>query len=213
MPSENEKAIETTERLEGLRLRIRELEERLASFGFDPRRGIESYGVGELKRLVARSPRPEEAKNLLMELIEAQEQLYKELYEAGGMKEMDVDTDTPEKRLLLIKKWLLGEEEERVVRPPRFCFVVKKVLDEAEKGSIEGVLDALKGGYKRDYDRHRVLRFLLDCCRELGIKFELPEGPPRLRPSAELLVVCMRMAEADRVRAVVRQKLRRRRGG
>ncbi|MEM3806160.1 MAG: hypothetical protein QXU60_04515 [Sulfolobales archaeon] len=92
-----------------LRRRIRELEKALSAYGFDCRRGIETYKVSEIKRILREAgPREGEARVILRELVEAQLALYRELYSMVGAREIVVDSDTPERRVKEIKEWLEG---------------------------------------------------------------------------------------------------------
>ena len=163
-----------TERLEELREQIYLVEKSLSKYGFDPRRGIESYKVSELKALISRSGNGEEVRKLLMKLVELKERLYLELYRQAGLKQINVDTDTPEKRLMAIKVWLATgkTDSERSTRSePRD--VLRGVADALERcGSSndckEKIMDLLRASYKRDYDRHRVVKRALELCASYG---------------------------------------------
>ena len=169
--------------LEDLRLRIRGIEKELSKYGFDPRRGIESYKISELKKLLDASGNNRRAvEELLLRLIEMQETLYKKLYELASLREINVDTDTPEKRLIAIKEWLLGGKvnaRQPCTGTSRFSQAVLKVLDAIGESSEDDarkkrILEMLRRMYKRDYDRYRVLRFILSTCMEVGIIDDTP---------------------------------------
>jgi len=170
-PLENNTSI--TEKLEKLREEILSIEKKLAEYGFEPRRGIESYKISELRDLIARAGSSKnEVKKLIVKLVELQEKLYRELYQSAGLKELKIDTDTPEKRLLIIKEWLLtGKVNTTTPSQTRFKVALRKIIEilkECDSDCKEKILDALKTTYKRDYDRYRVLKFLLEICRDCG---------------------------------------------
>jgi len=162
-----------SERLDELREEILKLERELNKFGYDPRIGIESRKVSELKELIERAgSEREKVKEMLAKLVETQEKLYKELYRSAGLKELNVDTETPEKNLVKIKKWLLGEGESPM---PSGVTKFKQALEEIARAlqtcreSREGeILSTLRRIYKRDYDRYRMVRYVLETCAELG---------------------------------------------
>lgn len=152
--------------LDSLRERIRSFEVELVGFGFEANRGIETYSIGELQRLINRSRDPTRVRGSIERIVELQEELYRQLYAASGMKRMDVDTDTPERSLLLVRRVL----EPRTKPPP----APRAKLEEAmtlmlaawdtgmsEESRREVVKAALIRAYKRDYDRNRVLILLL----------------------------------------------------
>lgn len=162
-----------TERLEALRKRIYEIEKCLSKYGFDPRRGIESYKVSELKKLISSSRNAKRAKQLLLELIELQELLYTELYRTAKLKKMNVDTDTPEKRLATIKRWLIPVKAEPAAQVTKSKFkdallMVARALETCNTNCKEEIKHVLQEIYKRDYDRCRVIKYLIELCISYG---------------------------------------------
>jgi len=175
----NEEAI--TERLEELRKQIYKVEKSLSKYGFDPRRGIESYKVSELRELISRSRNTKEVKQLLLTLIELQEQLYLKLYRLAGLRRMNVDTDTPEKKLMTIKEWLItGRANSVQVAISKFekaLSMVANVLETCSNSCEEEIKKVLQTVYKRDYDRYRVVRRVLELCIFYGnLSKEILEG-------------------------------------
>jgi hypothetical protein len=161
-----------TEKLEPLRERIYKLERELAELGFDIKRGVESYKVSELKRLLAKTRDKEKAKALLLELVNLHEQLYLELYNLAGLKRLNVDTDTPEKRLMIIKEWLLtGKVNSAGAQKNKFKGALKNIaeaLERCQDDCVSRIQDVLLTAYKRDYDRYRVARWILSICVSYG---------------------------------------------
>lgn len=161
-----------TERLEPLREEIYRLERELAELGFDIKRGVESYKVSELKRLLAKTKDREKAKALLLELVKLHERLYLELYNLAGLKRLNVDTDTPEKRLMVIKEWLLtGKVNSTGLQENKFKVALKdiaEVLERCQDDCVSKVHNVLLTTYKRDYDRYRVVRWILSLCMSHG---------------------------------------------
>jgi len=162
-----------TESLEELRERLLALEKELAKYGFDPRRGLESYTVGELREILASLDRDGEAKKLLSEIVRLQKELYRRLYEQAGLKELKVDTDTPEKRLLTIEAWLVQGKvnSESNTQESKFAQALRSVasvLTMCEDDCRDRLVSVLVNVYKRDYDRYRVLREILNMCVDLG---------------------------------------------
>jgi len=172
-PGEGGSELLVTEGLEELRERLLALERELAKYGFDPRRGLESYSVGELREILARSDRGGEAKKLLLEVVKLQKELYRRLYEQAGLKELRVDTDTPEKRLLAIEAWLVQGKanSESNARESKFVQALRSVatvLATCKDDCRDRLVSVLANVYKRDYDRYRVLREVLSICVDLG---------------------------------------------
>jgi hypothetical protein len=167
-----------TEFLEALREEIWLLEIELGKFGFDPRRGIESYDIAELREVLSRSGNESRARELLLKLIELQERLYKALYELSGSKELNVDTKSPEKRLLLIKSWLRGDGANISWRVgSKFAEALRSIiraLEKCEGDCVDRVLAILRTVYKRDYDRHRVVDRMLKMCVDTAKADDLP---------------------------------------
>lgn len=159
-----------------LRKKIKELEKALSAYGFDSKRGIETYKVSEIKDILRRAgTREGDAKKILRELLRAQQTLYRELYRMAGIKEVEVDTDMPEKRIREIKEWLEGRKENRGEGVNLFAITVNKVLSMIKEGKdTSSIMELLARSYKRDYDRFRVLEFLVKLCEELGAKAERP---------------------------------------
>jgi hypothetical protein len=173
-----ERAEFMTELLEALREEIWLLERELGKFGFDSRRGIESYDIAELREVLGRSGNESRARELLLKLIELQERLYKALYELSSSKELNVDTESPEKRLLLIKSWLKGDGATARGRTrSKFAEALRstiRVLEECEDDCVDKVLATLRTAYKRDYDRHRVVDRMLEMCIDATKADDLP---------------------------------------
>jgi hypothetical protein len=162
----------TSEKLDKLREEILRLERELSDFGYDPRRGIESYSVSELKELIERAGSKQEClKKSLIKLIDIQEELYRELYRLAGFKELDVDTEIPEKNLMRLKGWLLtGEVVPLFGDSTKFKQALKeiaKILKSCQGGYGDEVLTTLRRVYKRDYDRYRVIKYILEICAKL----------------------------------------------
>jgi len=159
-----------------LRKKIRELEKALSSYGFDSRRGIETYKVSEIKNILRRAgTREGDVRKTLRELVKVQQILYRELYRTAGAKEMVVDTDMPEKRVKEIEEWLEGCKENRGRRTNLFAMTVNEVLSMVGEGKDAGsIMELLARSYKRDYDRFRILNFLMELCEELGVKVKRP---------------------------------------
>jgi len=170
-----------------LRRKVRELERALAKYGFDERRGIETYKVSEIKKLLLRTGSRKQVMKTLKELIETQEKLYQELYRIADVREIAVDTDTPEKRLKEIKDWLEGRRENKAEN--LFPKAVLKVLGMVKRGErADAVLQALRELYKRDYDRFRVVEFILSLCNELEGKRTERTGRESLEELVELML-------------------------
>jgi hypothetical protein len=162
-----------SERLDKLREEIYRLERELAGFGYDPRRGIESYSVSELRELIERAgPKRPFLEESLIRLIDAQTELYKELYRLAGFKELDVDTEIPEKNLMRLKEWIsTGGAAPGFGAPTKFEQALKEiaeVLRSRQEGYGDGALRVLRRVYKRDYDRYRAMKRILGICAELG---------------------------------------------
>ena len=208
-----EESIERVMReLEPLRLKIYELERRLSKYGLDPRRGIESYKISEIRELLARQRYNREFQELLLELIETQEALYRKLYEIAGLRELNVDTDSPEKHLFSIKERVTGKSPISNTHVSKFEVALRRVLEVLEKSGVElskeDVLRALREVYKRDYDRHRVLVYILKRCRNLiperEVDFRDLESKP-LSQLADLLVLCVSLLGKERVVKVIKR--------
>ena len=154
-----------SEPLEKLREQIYEMEKELSIYGYDPHRGIESYSIAEIKKLISKSPNPLAFKESLKKLIEMQETLYRELYKLSGAEEISVDTDTPERRLRHIKSWLEGRNTigQQPSKRIQFFTTLAEIVERCTTRKVckEEILQALNKTYKRDYDRYRILVKLL----------------------------------------------------
>jgi len=158
--------------LEELRLRIFGLEKDLKKFGLDPRRGVESYRPGEIKKLVYCSQNPKQVIDTLSQVLSLQEELYRKLYGLTNAAPLNVDTDVPEKNLLAIKQALTSTRKRRSSSSTKFAIAVKEVLEILQKHEQnekleELIISTLAKIYKRDYDRCRILTYLLE---RLGAK-------------------------------------------
>jgi len=199
-PHENEVCI--SEALDKLREEILKLERELGRFGYDSRRGIESYSISELKGLIGRAgPERLKVRELLVRLVNIQEELYKELYCLAGLKELNVDTETPEKNVLRLKKWLLagevaaspGNVVEAKTKFERALEAVVETLRTCQENCEDELLNALRGVYKRDYDRYRVIKHALEVCVKLGYTVDLSKlDSASLESAARLLSECAR---------------------
>jgi hypothetical protein len=172
--SENE-IMAISEKLDRLREEILKLERELSKYGFDPRRGIESYSISEMEKLLKRAgPNYVRIKELLYELVCAQEKLYRELYSSAGLRELNVDTETPEKNLIRLKRWLLaGKDVEalpasNVTKFDQVLGRIARILRRCQDNCVGEILTALKSMYKRDYDRYRVVKRIAENCAALG---------------------------------------------
>jgi hypothetical protein len=172
--SENE-IMAISEKLDRLREEILKLERELSKYSFDPRRGIESYSMSEIEKLLKRAgPNYVRIKELLYELVCAQEKLYRELYSSAGLRELNVDTETPEKNLIRLKRWLLaGRDVEalpanNVTKFDQVLRGIARILRRCQDNCVDEILIALKSMYKRDYDRYRVVKHIAENCTALG---------------------------------------------
>jgi hypothetical protein len=181
--SSEKDALALSEKLDTIRKEILNLEIELSKYGFDPRRGIESYSISEIKSLLQRSgSKCTRVRELLTKLVETQERLYRELYNLAGLRDLNIDTETPEKNTARIKKWLLTEELPTPAHggSTKFRYAIDeivRILRECETECGDRILEVLMRVYKRDYDRYRVIRYLLEVCVDLG---GLKSVPPAL---------------------------------
>jgi hypothetical protein len=189
-----------------LREKIRTLEKSLREYGFNDRRGIETWKIGELKDMFRKMRNQERVREILKELVEIQETLYLELYRLSGAKEIIVDTDTPEKRLKEIKAWLQGQKNNRKPKG-LFAEAVRTVLENIEKNKDPTlIIEILTHIYQRDYDRFRVLDFLLSLCKELDSKIE-ESGKQDLNSIAKIVVFNVSKVGVNKVRKLAKARL------
>lgn len=194
--------------IDELRERIRKLEKILAEYGFNQRRGIETCKVSEIKSAVHKARSQEKVKQILKELVETQEILYRELYRIAGAKEIIVDTDTPEKKLKEIKDWLEGRRENQRNTKNLFRKAVYRVLKSVEEGVNPSlVLSELSVIYKRDYDRFRVLDFILSLCEKFNISID-KSRPQDLDKLASTVVFRVSEVGVDKIRKLAKVKLK-----
>lgn len=201
--------ITTSPELENLRSQILDIERKLSELGMNPRRGLESYSINELKKIFRNIKDKEKLKKLLLELIELQERLYHTLYTLAGLKELNVDTDIPERKLLLIKKWVLtGESSERLrlTSESKQLVAIKGLADllasvEDDEECLRRVESLLRNVYKRDYDRYRVLKLVIDACIKHGhlSREKIEEAGNSLRKLILLLLECRKVIGAYRL--------------
>jgi hypothetical protein len=195
-------------RVDELREKIRRLERVLAGYGFNDRRGIETWKISEIKNVLRKTRSPEKVKETLKELVETQEILYRELYRIAGAKEIVVDTDTPEKRLKEIKEWLEGRRKKNGKTEGLFEKAVHKVLKSIEEDmNPSSAVEALNRLYKRDYDRFRVLEFVLSLCKEIDVNIERSTQQD-LSEIAKVVVFHVSKVGVDKIRKLAKVKLR-----
>jgi len=186
---------EISEKLDKLREEVLKLERELGKYGYDPRRGIESYSISELKDMIKKAG-SEHAKvrDLLAKLVETQKKLYRELYNAAGLRELNVDTETPEKNLLKIEEWLLMSRENLVnhdiTKFEKILGEIAKILGNCQENCETEILGVLRKVYKRDYDRYRVIKYVIETCGRLGIYEEKEIETLSLKDAVNLIVRC-----------------------
>jgi hypothetical protein len=195
--NESETVISETDqkRLDALRDQIRSAETDLVEFGFDARRGIETYSRSDLQRLITRSRDQGRVRSALRKVVELQEQLYRELYALSGTKELGIDTDTPEKALLLVKRTLEMKRREPSEIDSKLQETVKMILaafeaDMPEDDRRKAVMSALTKSYRRDYDRNRVLNLVLT-------KLKISTGTSSLSSLEELASLLVKRAKTS----------------
>ena len=154
--------------LEDLRQKIYEIEKKLIDFNFDPHRGIETYKPSEIKVLLRKSKQSSELIRLLKEAITLQTEFYRRLYLLTNTKNIDVDTDSPEKNILRIRNVLEHDarDQSSIIKIPKSKKVIsaiKEILGESKDSErcFNEIIHIIKKEYKRDYDRFRVLELLL----------------------------------------------------
>ncbi len=197
------------EAVDKLRKRIQELEKKLAPYGFDERRGIETYKVSEIKKTLKMLPQKdaEDAKNLLRDLVKIQQTLYHELYKAAEVAEIATDTHMPEKKLEEIKEWLDGPKKGRNKASDRFAKAVREVIRAMKRGeSTEFLAMTLTKLYKRDYDRFRILDFVASIFKEMGIEVKNPL-PQSLYDACKVLLAASSMLDMNRVMELAKKRL------
>lgn len=194
--------------LERLRKKILEMEKELSTYGFDRRRGVETYKVSEIKRILGRIPPRDAAavRKKLIEIVDTQRVFYRELYRRAGVAEIHVDTEMPERNLEEIGKWLGGDQVRRE-SVNKFSGVIVDVLEALSRGKDVGaVIRILKRAYKRDYDRYRVLDFISSLCEELGAKIKRPL-PERLEEAVSVVAAPVLELGAEKVRRMATARL------
>lgn len=202
--------------LETLRDIIYDIERELAKAGMDLRRGIESYSLSELKSLLSQSPDREQIRELLLKLLELQENLYRELYGIAGIKEMNIDTDMPEKRVTSIKGWLLSGSARSGSKFPaggKQSTVMRRLADllasiDSEDECSKEIVSLLENSYKRSYDRFRVLRIALKACVHEGvIAWESVEkAGGSIHELVSLLLACRKSLGGKRLSALITKR-------
>lgn len=203
----------TSQELEALRNLIYDIERELAKLGMDFRRGIESYGLSELKSLLTKSPNREQVRELLLKLLELQENLYRELYGIAGLKEMSTDTDMPEKRVSNIREWLLSGSTRSSPKFPaesKQSTVMRRLADllagvDSEDECSKEVVSLLESSYKRNYDRLRVLRIVLKACVHEGVVTweSVEKAENSLYELVSILLACRKSLGRERLSALI----------
>jgi hypothetical protein len=109
------------------------------------------------------------------------------------MEILEVDTDTPERKILMLKECLVGTLNKPRQRPIRTKFAegVNKIIDiikscENLEECVEKVIVSLEKTYKREYDKYRVIEYLWKVAN-MGKKLEFKEGS--LKNNIRLLIV------------------------
>ncbi len=155
--------------LENLRREIYNYEHQLEKHGFNSRRGIETYKISEINKIINNSQKSEQILNLIKIIITTQEALYRELYNSVGMKEMNVDTSSPEKSISLIKEKIIEKKSspKTVKKNTKMKTSIEQILQQIEIDKdihecANKIITILKRTYQRTYDHQRVLRYLLD---------------------------------------------------
>jgi hypothetical protein len=194
---------------ERLRRKVWRLERKLTLYGFDKRRGIETYKISEIEKVLKALSQKDakNAKKLLKALVKVQQTLYDELYKIAGATELSVDTHMPESKLKEIKAWLEGLKKGRKV-DKRFAEAVREVLKTIKHGGdAEALASVLLRLYKRDYDRFRVLDFLASACEEIGAKIRKPL-PESLQDASEALLASISVLNLDDIVKIVERRLK-----
>jgi hypothetical protein len=195
---------------EQLRREVWRLERELTLYGFDNKRGIETYNISEIKKVLKALSQKDakDAKKLLRDLVRVQRTLYDELYKMAGATEMSVDTHMPESKLREIEAWLEGPQKGRHKVEMRFAEAVMEVLKTIKRGrDAEALTGILLRLYKRNYDRFRVLDFLASACEEMGAKIKRPL-PESLRDASEALLASTSALNLDDIVKTVERRLK-----
>lgn len=158
----------SSEKLERLRSKIFKCELKLIEFGFGKSRGIETYLIKEIKYLIKNSKESEEVMKIISDVVSLQEELYSELYKLGGMEKMDVDTFSPEKKILAIKEKILNPKiksnsnlKKKKTQMSISLEQVLELLDSKQNSIIDKIMICLKNNYQRTYDHTRVIDYII----------------------------------------------------
>jgi len=194
---------------EQLRKKVGMLERKLSLYGFDKRRGIETYEISEIKKIlkVLSQKDAENAKKLLKELVKTQQMLYDELYRMAGATEISVDTHMQENKLWEIKAWLEGTKKSGNKADKRFSEAIMEALKIIrQEGDTEALARVLSRFYKRNYDRFRVLDFLASICKEAGAKIKKPL-PESLQDASKALLASISTLNMDDIEKIAKKRL------
>lgn len=152
--------------IEKQRAKLHLLEGKLTSFGFDARRGLETYTIQEIKKLARKNGFStdflEALDRCLLEHISFYNALHKKIFEP-----LSVERDMPEKNIQAIQEWLThfrqgtprrkASESISLVLYRHFLTELKRAQSPAQ---LEGWYEELKKSYKREYDIYRFVDLL-----------------------------------------------------
>jgi uncharacterized membrane protein YheB (UPF0754 family) len=147
--------------IEKQRVRLRSLEKELEPFGFDSRKGLETYSLQEIRKLAKRNRFSKNFLKTLNKCLHKHMDFYRTLHHEG-FEPLSIERDMPEKNVQAIQEWLtnlkkgapLKKTKESISSALSRCFL-EKLKQTQTPNQLEEWYGELRRFYKREYDIYR----------------------------------------------------------
>jgi len=179
--------------IEEYRSMLRSLERKMESFGFDARRGLETYSVQEIKNLARKNGFSKEFLMTLDKCLREHVEFYTTLHTKTS-EPLLVEREMPEKTIQAIQEWLTHFRRgiPNKVREPITSVLSRRFLIELEQvqdpSQLEEWYEELGKLYKREYDIYRFADLLARLYNEYAKSETLAPDQHALARSAKKIL-------------------------
>lgn len=175
--------------IEEHRAKLRLTEKEMESYGFDARRGLETYSVQEIKKLARKNGFSAAFLKALGRCLDEHLRFYTALH-SEMFEPLLIERDMPEKNIQAIQEWLAHFQRgvpRKKAREPISSVLYWRFLTELEQvqspDQLERWYEKLRKFYKRDYDIYRFADMLAGLYNEY-VRSEILAPDQRVLPNS-----------------------------